>query len=91
MAGATYIETLDAFNNFLAAYIHTLLYLRSLYPRTSLIHSRVHNTSAYQLRHPFVCAGYATLSMPSGQKLLDGTVSRIGVVIFHYESASLTM
>ena len=35
MADATYIETLDAFNNFLTAYIHALLYLRSFYPRTN--------------------------------------------------------
>jgi mitotic spindle assembly checkpoint protein MAD2B len=55
MAGAIYIETLNAFKNFLTAYIHTLLYLRSLYPRTLFVHSRFHNASAYQLRHPLVC------------------------------------
>ncbi|KAF3031494.1 hypothetical protein E8E11_001297 [Didymella keratinophila] len=84
MAGATYIETLDAFTNFLIAYIHTLLYLRSLYPRTSFVHSRFHNTSAYQSRHPLVCDWIRDAVDAVRTEVLDGTVSRIGIVIFHY-------
>lgn len=84
MAGATYAETLDAFTNFLTAYTHTLLYLRSLYPRTSFVHSRFHNTSAYQSRHPLVCDWIRDAVEAVKTELLDGTVSRIGIVIFHY-------
>lgn len=88
MAGATYAETLDAFTNFLTAYIHTLLYLRSLYPRTSFVHSRFHNTSAYQSRHPLVCDWIRDAIDAVKTELLDGTVSRIGIVIFHYGRGS---
>jgi mitotic spindle assembly checkpoint protein MAD2B len=88
MAGATYIETLDAFTNFLTAYVHTLLYLRSLYPRTSFVHSRFHNTSAYQSRHPLVCNWLRDAVDAIRTELLDGTVSRIGIVIFHYGNGS---
>ncbi|KAF1345604.1 DNA-binding protein [Lizonia empirigonia] len=84
MAGATYIETLDAFTHFLTAYIHTLLYLRSLYPQTTFVHSRFHNTSAYQSRHPLVCDWISDAVDAVRTELLDGTVSRIGIVIFHY-------
>lgn len=88
MGGATYIETLDAFTNFLTAYIHTLLYLRSLYPRTSFVHSRFHNTSAYQSRHPLVCDWIRDAVEAIRTELIDGTVSRIGIVIFHYGNGS---
>lgn len=88
MTGATYTETLDAFTNFLTAYIHTLLYLRSLYPRTSFVHSRFHNTSAYQSRHPLVCEWIRDAVDAVKKELLDGTVSRIGIVIFHYGKGS---
>ncbi|KAF3043472.1 hypothetical protein E8E12_009181 [Didymella heteroderae] len=84
MAGATYTKTLDAFTNFLTVYIHTLLYLRSLYPRTSFVHSRFHNTSAYQSRHPLVCDWIRDAVDAVRTELLEGTVSRIGIVIFHY-------
>lgn len=90
MAGATYIETLDAFTNFLTAYVHTLLYLRSLYPRTSFVHSRFHNTSAYQSRHPLVCDWIRDAVDAVRTELLNGTVSRIGIVIFHYGNGSRT-
>ena len=88
MAGATYVETLDAFANFLTAYVHTLLYLRSLYPRTSFVHSRFHNTSAYQSRHPLVCEWIRDAIDAVRCELLEGTVSRIGIVIFNYGSDS---
>ncbi|KAF3031237.1 hypothetical protein E8E12_000793 [Didymella heteroderae] len=88
MAGATYVETLDAFTDFVTAYVHTLLYLRSLYPRTSFVHSRFHNTSAYQSRHPLVCDWIRDAVNAVRAELLDGTVSRISIVIFHYGDGS---
>lgn len=88
MAGATYAETLDAFASFLTAYVHTLLYLRNLYPRTSFVHSRFHNTSVYQSRHPLVCEWIRDAIDAVRHELLEGTVSRIGVVIFSYGKAS---
>ncbi|KAF3000256.1 hypothetical protein E8E13_007950 [Curvularia kusanoi] len=88
MAGATYLETLDAFTNFLTAYVHTLLYLRGLYPRTSFVHSRFHNTSAYQSRHPLVCEWIRDAIDAVRHELLDGTVARIAVVIFSYGNSS---
>lgn len=88
MAGATYTETLDAFTNFLTVYVHTLLYLRSLYPRTSFVHSRFHNTSAYQSRHPLVCEWIRDAISAVRHEILGGTVSRIGIVIFSYGNGS---
>ncbi|KAF1364695.1 DNA-binding protein [Lizonia empirigonia] len=84
----TYIDTLNAFTAFLTAYTHTLLYLRTLYPRTSFVHSRFHNTSAYQSRHPLVCEWIRDAIDAVRTELLAGTVSRIAIVIFSYGPSS---
>ncbi|KAJ4326076.1 hypothetical protein N0V94_000238 [Neodidymelliopsis sp. IMI 364377] len=84
----TYIETLSAFTNFLTAYTHTLLYLRTLYPRTSFVHSRFHNTSVYQSRHPLVCEWIRDAIAAVRTELLAGSVSRIAIVIFSYGSGN---
>jgi mitotic spindle assembly checkpoint protein MAD2B len=78
----TYLETLSAFTSFLTAYTHTLLYLRALYPRTSFVQSRFHNTPVYQSRHPLVCEWIQDAIAAVRDELLEGSVSRIGIVIF---------
>ncbi|KAH7385637.1 DNA-binding protein, partial [Pyrenochaeta sp. MPI-SDFR-AT-0127] len=80
----TYLETLSAFTTFLTAYTHTLLYLRTLYPRTSFVQSRFHNTSVYQSRHPLVCEWIRDAVSAVREELLEGSVARIGIVIFRY-------
>jgi mitotic spindle assembly checkpoint protein MAD2B len=80
----TYLETLAHFTNFLTAYTHTLLYLRTLYPKTSFTHSRFHNASVYQSRHPFVCEWISDAITAVREELLNGTVARIGIVVFSY-------
>ena len=80
----TYLETLNAFTTFLTAYTHTLLYLRTLYPRTSFVHSRFHNTSVYQSRHPLVCEWIRDAIAAVREELLEGVVARIGIVVFSY-------
>ncbi|KAH7095860.1 DNA-binding protein [Paraphoma chrysanthemicola] len=78
----TYRETLDAFTTFLVAYTHMLLYLRSLYPRTSFVNSRFHNASVFQSRHPLVCEWIRDAVSAVRDELLEGAVSRIGIVVF---------
>jgi mitotic spindle assembly checkpoint protein MAD2B len=78
----TYLDNLSAFTTFLTAYTHTLLYLRTLYPRTSFAQSRFHNTPVYQSRHPLVCEWIRDAVSAVHAELLDGTVARIGIVIF---------
>tara|TARA_R110002003_G_scaffold23_4_gene1125 strand:- start:21799 stop:22788 length:990 start_codon:yes stop_codon:yes gene_type:complete len=80
----TYLENLSAFTTFLTAYTHTLLCLRSLYPRTSFVNSRFHNASVYQSRHPLVCEWIRDAVSAVGEELLEGAVSRIGIVVFSY-------
>ncbi|CAG5156876.1 uncharacterized protein ALTATR162_LOCUS4669 [Alternaria atra] len=82
----TYLETLSHFTTFLTAYTHTLLYLRELYPPNSFAKSRFHNTPVYQSRHPLVCEWITDAITAVREELLNGTVAKIGVVIFSYGS-----
>ncbi|KAF2786167.1 DNA-binding protein [Melanomma pulvis-pyrius CBS 109.77] len=78
----TYLTTLTHFTHFLTAYIHTLLYLRSLYPRASFVTSRFHNTPVHQSRHPAVCDWIRDAVSAVRDELLSSSVSRIAIVIF---------
>ncbi|KAL7772071.1 hypothetical protein CFE70_002024 [Pyrenophora teres f. teres 0-1] len=80
----TYFENVNHFTTFLIAYTHTLLYLRTIYPRTSFVHSRFHNTSVYQSRHPLVCEWITDAVTAVREELLNGSVSRLAIVIFSY-------
>ncbi|KAF1915064.1 DNA-binding protein [Ampelomyces quisqualis] len=78
----TYLDTLAAFTSFLAAYTHTLLYLRALYPRASFVHARFHNAAVYQSRHPLVCDWVRDAVAAVREELLAGSVARIAIVVF---------
>jgi mitotic spindle assembly checkpoint protein MAD2B len=80
----TYHATLSAFTHFLTAYTHTLLYLRHLYPPASFARSRFHNTPVYQSRHPLVCEWIRDAIAAVHKELLEGTVGKIGIVIYSY-------
>lgn len=81
----TYLETLNHFTTFLTAYTHTLLYHRDIYPSTSFVRSRFHNTLVYQSRHPMVCEWITDAIAAVREELLKGVVSKIGIVIFTYD------
>jgi mitotic spindle assembly checkpoint protein MAD2B len=83
----TYHAALSAFTHFLTAYVHTLLYLRHIYPPTSFARSRFHNTPVHQSRHPLVCEWIRDAIAAVRDELLAGTVARIGIVIFSFGGA----
>ncbi|KAF2276031.1 DNA-binding protein [Westerdykella ornata] len=80
----TYLAQLNHFADFLLAYTHTLLCLRGLYPRTSFVRARFHNTPVFQSRHPSVCQWVRDAIAAVHTELLAGTVARIGIVIYWY-------
>jgi mitotic spindle assembly checkpoint protein MAD2B len=79
----TYLATLAAFTHFLTAYVHSLLYLRHLYPLASFLCTRFHNTPVYQSRHPDVCQWIQDAVAAVRDELLKGAVARIAIVVFH--------
>lgn len=83
MPGQTYLTHLSAFTHFLTAYIHTLLHLRSLYPPTSFLATRFHNTPIHQSRVPAVCTWILDAVAAVRDELLRGAVDRIAIVVYH--------
>ena len=51
----TYYSVVAAFSDFLTVAIHTILYERDIYPRTSFLTARKFNFPVRQSRHPKVC------------------------------------
>ena len=52
----TYLAVVSAFIDFLTVAIHTILYERDIYPRTSFLKARKYNYPVRQSRHPKVCS-----------------------------------
>ena len=51
----TYQAVVSAFSEFLIVAIHTILYERDIYPRTSFLSAKKYNYPVKQSRHPKVC------------------------------------
>lgn len=51
----TYQALVSTFSEFLTVAIHTILYERDIYPRTSFLKARKYNYPVRQNRHPKVC------------------------------------
>ena len=50
-----YQAVVSAFSEFLTVAVHTILYERNIYPRTSFLSARKYNYPVRQNRHPKVC------------------------------------
>jgi mitotic spindle assembly checkpoint protein MAD2B len=80
-----FTEVLSHFENFLLAYIHSILYLRTIYPQTTFVQARLHNTAVHQSRHPDVCSYIQSVASAIHAELLTNAVARIGVVLYCLE------
>jgi mitotic spindle assembly checkpoint protein MAD2B len=77
------IDALTDFKNFLLAYVHTVLYRRSIYPSSTFVNSKFHNAPVYQSRSPFVCSWIMEAITAVHEELSKGTVARIAIVLYH--------
>lgn len=76
-----YIEVLTAFCDFLVVCIHTILYERHIYPKTSFVLTKVYNFPVRQNRHPDVCTWISDAVDAVKDELINGYVERIAVVL----------
>ncbi|KAL8785455.1 MAG: hypothetical protein Q9195_008632 [Heterodermia aff. obscurata] len=77
----TYHAVVLAFGDFLTVAIHTILYERDIYPRTSFLSARKYNYAVKQSRHPKVCkwiqdavAAVQTEMLKDGSKAPDASL-----------------
>lgn len=79
---ATYTTLLSTFADFLTISIHTILYVRSLYPRTTFLTARAYNHAVHQSRHPALCAWISDAVAAVSAAMLAGGVERVVLVIY---------
>jgi mitotic spindle assembly checkpoint protein MAD2B len=77
------IDALADFKNFLLAYVHTVLYLRSIYASSTFVNSKLYNAPVYQSRSPDVCSWIMEAITAVHEELSKGTVARIAIVLYH--------
>jgi mitotic spindle assembly checkpoint protein MAD2B len=82
---SNYTDVLTHFWYFLTAYVHTVLYLRSVYSQHLFMTARLHNAEVYQSRSPELCQYINDVTMSIHAKLLEGNISRIGIVLYTRE------
>jgi len=68
----TLADLLSAFSSFLTISIHSILYHRSLYPRTTFLTARAYNYPVHQSRHPLVCQWINDAISAVEEQLLKG-------------------
>ncbi|KAJ9648107.1 hypothetical protein H2199_001884 [Coniosporium tulheliwenetii] len=79
---ATYTTLLSTFADFLTISIHTILYVRSLYPRTTFLTARAYNHAVHQSRHPALCAWITDAISAVSAAMLAGGVERVVLVVY---------
>lgn len=70
------------FSDFLTVSIHTILYERHIYPKTSFLTTRAYNYPVRQNRHPAVCQWITDAVGAVRDQLLKCAVARVALVIF---------
>lgn len=85
----TFRGLIAAFTDFLTIATHTILYERSVYPRTSFLSAKKYNHLARQSRHPKVCDWINDAITAVETELLKGGVDRVAIVIFSKDNKAL--
>jgi mitotic spindle assembly checkpoint protein MAD2B len=78
-----YIRASADFENFLLAYVHTILYHRSIYPSSIFVKSRIYNASVYQSRISVLCSWIMKATTAVHKELSKGTVASIAIPLYH--------
>ncbi|KAL8676096.1 MAG: hypothetical protein Q9186_007350 [Xanthomendoza sp. 1 TL-2023] len=77
----TYHAVVSAFSDFLTVAIHTILYERDIYPRTSFLAARKFNCPVRQSRHPKVCKWIQDAVAAVEVEMFKCTLSNTSLVI----------
>ncbi|CAM1511704.1 Fc.00g092170.m01.CDS01 [Cosmosporella sp. VM-42] len=80
---------LTSFTTFLTLTLHTLLYHRTLYPRTTFLTARAYNLPVHQSRHPGLCTWISDAVATVSTQLQSGAVRRIAVVMHRAKSLAV--
>lgn len=85
----TFRSIVSTFTDFLTVAVHTILYERSIYPRTSFLTAKRYNHPVRQSRHPKVCEWINDAIVAVEAELLKGAVANVAVVIFSKDNKAM--
>ncbi|WRT68061.1 uncharacterized protein IL334_005036 [Kwoniella shivajii] len=78
--GLSYKEIADAIISFLEISLHSILYLRSVYPASTFTRRRAHSVPVYQSRHPQVRSYITNVISSLAPEVHNGKLRRMTVV-----------
>ncbi|KAF1989366.1 DNA-binding protein [Aulographum hederae CBS 113979] len=75
----TLSHLLSSFSSFLTVSIHSILYLRDLYPSTTFLTAKAYNYPVHQSRHPKVCEWVTDAVAAVEEQLLKGLTTAVEI------------
>jgi mitotic spindle assembly checkpoint protein MAD2B len=82
----TYADLAASFTIFFRVFLHQVLFLRLVYPRTTFLPVRVYNYPVQQSRHPKVCEYINDVAVAVEKEILKGIVAAVTVIIFSIQT-----
>ncbi|KAJ7070844.1 spindle checkpoint protein [Mycena amicta] len=88
-APLTYNQTVRGITEFIEVAIHTILYVRQIYPADLFIRRKKYDTPVFQSRHPGLNEYIANAVKAIGEQLLTGNLEKVVVIIKNKEQIAL--
>ncbi|KAF5385199.1 hypothetical protein D9615_001309 [Tricholomella constricta] len=88
-APLTFNQTVKGVTEFIEVAVHTILYVRQIYPADLFIRRKKYDTPVFQSRHPALNAYISGAVKAIGEELVKGTVDKVVVVIKDKEQVAL--
>ncbi|KAF8167664.1 DNA-binding protein [Crassisporium funariophilum] len=85
----TFNQTVQAITEFIEVAIHTILYVRQIYPADIFVRRKKYDTPVFQSRHPVLNEYISGAVKAVGDELAHGNVDKVVVVIKDKEQIAL--
>ncbi|KAG5644626.1 hypothetical protein DXG03_008104 [Asterophora parasitica] len=85
----TFNQTVKGIAEFIEVAVHTILYVRQIYPADLFIRRKKYDTPVFQSRHPALNEYISGAVKAIGEELIKGTVDKVIVVIKDKEQVAL--
>ncbi|KAI0052526.1 DNA-binding protein [Auriscalpium vulgare] len=89
MSALTFNQTVHGITEFIEVAIHTILYVRQIYPADLFIRRKKYETPVFQSRHPGLNEYISGAVKAVGEELILGNVDKVVVVIKDKEDVAL--
>ncbi|TRM65882.1 DNA-binding protein [Schizophyllum amplum] len=88
-ATLTFNQTVKGICDFLEVAIHSILYVRQIYPADLFVRRKKYDTPVFQSRHPGLNEYISGAVKAVGEELVQGTVSKVVVVVKDKDEVAL--